>query len=589
MKNEEKSTQYITRKSLFNSFNLVWNYSKKYMILNTLFAFLQGVLPALLIIVMQQIINMLQKGANDFGNILILILIYVILNILTVSSTSLFSLYNNQFTLEFSQYLNLKMLNKAAELKLKDYENSETYNTINRAQNQNGASVLTLVSQILEIVKQSVTILSTVIILFKFRWWIFILILIIPFMRCSFTIKLNQKWYKLRIERTGEERQVWYINFLMLTGNAFKEIKILGIKQYLIQKYKNIQTKIIQQDKTMYMKITFLNISMDIVEWLITGALFVFTIFQGFLGKILIGDVTAYTDCIYNIETNVQNIFMGIEEISEKAMYIELLFTFLNMPVTREGEGISIAKIEKIELKNLSFKYVNGNYALKNINMIIDAKSRVAFVGKNGSGKTTLAKIILGLYDNYEGEIYINDINMKNIDMRQYRNKFGCVFQDYVKYETTIKENIALGNLEKMDDEEALKRVIEAVKLNHRIEEGGLDAVVGYWFGEQQLSIGEWQRIAIARALIKDADVYVFDEPDASLDILKQKELIDTYSEILKNKIGIYISHKINYVHLVASYIYVLENGEVIEKGTHSQLLENKGLYNSMYAQCEIE
>lgn len=220
---EEKSTGYTTRKSLCNSFKLVWNYSKKYIIVNILYFVLQGLLPAALIIVMQQIINMLQKGTGGFTDILIYIVIYIILNIVTTSFTSLYSLYNSNFMLDFSKYLNLRMLNKAAELKLKDYENSETYNTINRAQNQNGGSVLMLVSQILEIVKQAVTIISTVIILIKFRWWIFIVVLIIPVIRCSFTIKFNQRWYNLRIARTGEERKAWYVNFLMLTGNAFKE------------------------------------------------------------------------------------------------------------------------------------------------------------------------------------------------------------------------------------------------------------------------------------------------------------------------------------------------------------------------------
>lgn len=141
----------------------------------------------------------------------------------------------------------------------------------------------------------------------------------------------------------------------------------------------------------------------------------------------------------------------------------------------------------------------------------------------------------------------------------------------------------------KIADEEALQKVVEAVKLNHRIcGEKGLDTVVGYWFGDQQLSIGEWQRVAIGRALIKDASVYVLDEPDASLDILKQKELINAYAEIMEDKVGIYISHKINYVHLLASYIYVLENGEIVESGTHKQLLENAKLYSNMYHQCEM-
>lgn len=585
---KEKNIGCTVKKSISESIKLVGRYSWKYLIVNAVFVLFQGLVPAALIMIMRHIINLLQKDKSGFKILLIYIFIYIILNILNSCLTSIYSLYNNCFALEFTKHLNLKMLNKAAQLKLKNYEDSDTYNMINRAQNQNGSSILMYISQILETLKQIVTIISTIIILLGFRWWIFGIVLIVPIIRCYFTIKLNQHWYKIRIDRTEEERKVWYINFLMMTGNAFKEIKMLGIKQYLIEKYNTIQNKIINQDKNMNKKNTFLTVFTDISEWVITGTLFIYTVFQGYLGRILIGDVTAYTECIYNIEAGVQNIFTGIGGIIEKSLYIELLFDFLNLPSNEEIGGVNISKIEKIELKNLSFKYGNGKYALKNINLTINANSRIALVGRNGSGKSTLSKIILGLYEDYEGDIYINDINLKEIDLIEYRKKFGCVFQDYVKYETTLRENIAFGDLEKYNDDVVIEKVVQEVKLDcNSFKEKGLETIIGYWFGEQQASVGEWQRIAIARALIKDADIYVFDEPDASLDILKQKELISTYSQILQNKIGIYISHKVNYVHLVANQIYVLENGRIVEIGTHKELLHKKGIYNEMYYQCE--
>ncbi len=211
----------------------------------------QGLLPATFIIIMQKIINSLQKGVHEFDEIMFLLIIYIILNIANTTITLSYSYYKNRFMRKFSKHMNLIMLKRATELSLKQYEDVETYNIINRAQGQSGVDLIVYISNISEVIKQIITISSTVVILVNFRWWIVGLVLIIPIIRYLLTVFIDRKWYRLRVSRTAEERKSWYINFLIMTGRAFKEIRVLGIAQYLIAKYAKISEEIITQDLKM--------------------------------------------------------------------------------------------------------------------------------------------------------------------------------------------------------------------------------------------------------------------------------------------------------------------------------------------------
>ena len=173
--------------------------------------------------------------------------------------------------------------------------------------------------------------------------------------------------------------------------------------------------------------------------------------------------------------------------------------------------------------------------------------------------------------------------------MEKKKKKMGCVFQDYVKYEMSIKDNITLGVEGGKNQDKKLWNIIEFVDLKKRIEKLGINSTIGNWFGSSDISIGEWQRLAIARAFYREADVYFFDEADASLDILLQKKLFEIYKGISKNKILIYISHKINYVHLIADYIYVLNKGEIVEEGSHDELIKKEKKYYKLYNECKEE
>ena len=568
------------------SCKLIQKCSCFFVFVNLCIACIQGIIPGITIIVFQRIINSLQQNIDTVEHIIFLILFYVGLNIINELISTLYSFYNEKFNLEFSQYVNMLMLEKSAKLELKDYENSETYNIINRAQSQNGTSILTFITGTIEIFKQIISVITISIILVRFCWWMLPLIFGISIVRSMVTVYTDREWYKLRVSRTNDERTNRYINYLLLTGIAFKEILLYGLSNYFFMKYKNISDKIKNQDKEMQKKIAIYDILFDIGSWVSMGGLFWYVMYLGVTGRLLIGDITAYIECIENIKSGSNEIFDNIGNMLEQSMYIGFIFEFLEISEFKGNEEFDIGEIYKIEIKDLSFKY-NTTYVLKNINMTLNKGDSIALVGENGSGKSTLIKLIMGFYREYEGTIKINDIDIKKINKTGYYQKIGCVFQDYTKFEDSIRNNIRFGNI-KTDNTKSIENMLEITHMKERVDEiGGLDTIVGKWFGKEDLSIGEWQRISICRAAFKQANLYILDEPDASLDIFRQEELIETYKNTFKSAIRIFITHKVNYAKEMGEKIYVLEKGEILESGSHTKLLNDKGKYYEMFNACQ--
>nr|WP_236887070.1 ATP-binding cassette domain-containing protein [Clostridioides difficile] len=248
---------------------------------------------------------------------------------------------------------------------------------------------------------------------------------------------------------------------------------------------------------------------------------------------------------------------------------------------------LKIDSIEKIEFKNVFFKYKKEqDYILKNINLVLEKGTSFAIVGLNGSGKTTLGKLMMGYYFDYEGEILINGTSIKNIDMNSYRNKIGFLFQDFLKFEATLRENIYYGNLSLINDDMNLEKIINKFDLNKILEgeNDKYDTQLGYWFDSgKQISIGQWHRVALSRTFVKNADVYLLDEPNSSLDPFTENRLSNLYSEVFENKIGIIITHRFINIVKKVDEIIVIDNGNIIEKGTHEHLLHTGTLYSKLY------
>lgn len=265
---------------------------------------------------------------------------------------------------------------------------------------------------------------------------------------------------------------------------------------------------------------------------------------------------------------------------------IELIRDFFELePEDTNEDGIVVDKINSIKIEGVSYRYQGKKeYALKEINLEIKPGELTIFMGNNGSGKTTLMKIIMGVYNDYTGNVLINGHNLRELNMTHYRSKVSVLFQNYIKYESSIEDNIRYGNVNIAKQSKYIKNIMRRVKLGEYTDQ--LSQMLGYQFQEgTQMSIGQWQKMALGRTLYRDADIYIFDEPNASLDLLTESEILKTIRQETKGKITFIIIHRFNTMVVHANNITVLENGKIAESGTHSQLINKQGIYAALFNQ----
>lgn len=569
--------------------NSMFEVDKLYIFVSAVVTVVQSLTPALSLLVMQQIINSIQQGIEDMVFILYLVIIYVAIDLVSTVIGSLMGYYTTKFSLKFNLHVKKGIMKKASELSLWHYENSNTYDKIKLAERADGGTLMTQFTSFSSLIGQAITALSYIAILLRFNYVVILIIIITPTIKFFITNLINKKQFHIIKERTNQERKAWYYNFIVTNGTHFKELKSYHLLGYFINKYDALLKRFNKQDteiaKETMVKITILSI----IEQVVTGAIFAYIIYCGFIGGILLGDVVAYTRAVISNQTNIQSILQNISAIKKSNLYISQYYNFLdleNRAALHEGEKVIVDEIRSLKVEYLSFKYDTGDYVLRDLNFEFSEGNIYAVVGKNGSGKTTLAKLLMGLYDNYEGNIYVNGIEMRTIDKEHYMKKTAALFQEFIKYDATFRENIAYGNLAIMDEDEKLQELSERFRVAHiiRSSKRNLDTQLGYWFDEgKQISVGEWQKLAIARTFSKNADVIFLDEPNAALDAISDYEIAGLYRELLQNKMGIIISHKFNnLIHQVSS-ILVLDKGNLVESGTHMDLLEQKGIYAKLY------
>lgn len=307
---------------------------------------------------------------------------------------------------------------------------------------------------------------------------------------------------------------------------------------------------------------------------------------MGFIGNILIGDVITYIKAISNSKSNITSILVGLSNMVSKSLFLGQLFEFFDLKEEDISNKIKIDEIREIEIRNLYYKYNSSKeYVLKNVNLRINKNEKIAILGMNGSGKTTLIKLIMGFYRNYEGNILINGIEVRDIDKESLLKEISTLFQDFVKYEASFRENISYSNLKIMSEDEKIKNIAKKFNFLDLIDsyDKKLDTQLGMWFDDGvNLSMGQWQKIALARAFAKNSSMYILDEPNASMDAITEKEISDLYENILENKIGIIIAHRFLNIVNIVDKIIVLQNGEIIESGSHEELIKKGNIYKKL-------
>lgn len=567
------------------------NKAGKTLVLPTLlFGLLSSITPSISVLIMQEMVNTLQVSHNDLGYLFKLLILYIAIDVVQSLMSLLSGYCERRLQMNGTLVVNMTILEKVKDFSLKDFENSETYDTLQRAVNVGFIRIFGFFKSFILLFQSLINIILFSLILMAWKWWLVPVILIMPIINTKINTYFGKRQFLVVKERAGAERKAWYFQYLLTKDTAFKEIKLFELGAHLRDRYKSLQKTFIAQDIKLLNQKSLVSVLLIVLEEVMNSFLLVFIILKAFQGEILLGSLTTYIRSISSVKSNAQSFLAQINAIYENVLYIGQYFEFIDRDVEDETAAIKSGDnpdrtcvIPPIEIRNLSYRYrPQSEYALHHINLKIENDSLVAFIGMNGSGKTTLVKILSTLYKDYEGEIFFGGRELSELCVEKVRKKIGILFQDFIRYELTARENVAFGSLAKLNNSSDIESVIRDVGMDKRIQ--NLDMQLGVWFDEgMQLSGGEWLKIALGRAFIRDAELYLLDEPNAALDPISERIILKSFKKLSKGKIGIIVSHRIASIKDIVDRIIVFNHGTIEAIGNHNELLEISPTYREMF------
>lgn len=571
-------------KYLLRCMKILSEAGKVYLFVVVLFAIISGALPGLSTLIMQKIVNVLQIGNRDLEYVLKLIAIYISIDLFKAIVGMLSVYIDNVLLMKATIAFNMSVVEKVKEFTLKDFENSGTYDLIKRASDIDISKIYGFFKSFVSLIQSIINLTIFSLILLSWRWWIIPIIISITIINTFFTVYFGKKQFYINKNRTGKTRKLWYYKFLLTYDFAFKEISIFNLGDYLRSKYKKLIIEFLKQDRKILNQKTIVQSFLLLVEQVIFSFLFIYVVLNTFFGKLMFGDMTAYIRSISSAKSCAQEVLNQLNLIYKSMLDISLYFDLIDMKTDyiESGGLLQVNNIRSVEVKNLSYRYKDQNrYALNNISLKFEAGSIVALIGQNGSGKTTFMKILSTLYNDYKGEIYFGDNNLRELNIEEVRKKIGLLFQDFVKYEFSARENVAFGQLDKINNNELIAKALLETGMQDIITD--LDVQLGAWFDDGlQMSGGEWLKIALSRAFIRDANIYLLDEPNAALDAISERKILDSFKKLCEGKIGVIISHRIASIIDIADKIIVFDNGSIQAEGTHEELIKNSPIYREM-------
>lgn len=583
MEKKEKVISFIIR--IKYVFKLLSGLKIKLLVGSAIICVINAILPYLSMINTQEIINYIQIG-ESMSVIKQRLIIFLVLGIISIISSNLYSYFMTKYKEYLYLELNKKFLKETFKFDLQDYENPSVYDMIQRAEQEIGQRPYSVAISFLAIIGQVVNLVSAFVILITWHPFLVFGFIILSVVASKYFTSISKNEYNVLMNRTNYERKSWYIAHLLIKDEYIKEVKLFDLSNYLLENFKKLRGRFYNENLTILKKQITFSQCYQLFNYLVTFCIVCLAIYESSIGLVLVGTTMTYINTTSKIETAIKSLVSSLFSIYKDSLYIENIKMFFDYESMCENGDIIIDKIDTIEFKNVSFIYPNrSEYALKNISFKIKKGDILAIVGENGSGKTTLIKLLNGLYDNYVGNILINDTEMRKINKESLRKCLATLFQDYNKYQFTIMENVGFGAIENLNNKEMIKNSSKkggAIDFINRLP-NQYEQQVGYWFeGGTQLSGGQWQKLGLSRLFMKDSDCFILDEPTASLDPFSELEIFKQLYKNSKDKINIIITHRFINVNFT-NKIIVIKNGTIVEQGTHEELINKKGFYSDMY------
>src|SRR5215831_6266973 len=490
---------------------------------------------------------------------------------------------------KYMRYVSLLVMKHAATLDLQAYEDPVFYDRLERARVQ-ATDRLGMIQAIGRLVQQTITAILMSVSIAAFSPWLLLLLFagVLPaFLGESHFAFLG---YAKNFRQTPIRRQLDYLRQLAGSKEAAKELKLFGLSGFLGSRFANLSQQIYDEDVALSRRRFVLGAWLSILGSLGYYSAYVVVVWKTVQGVITIGSLTFLAGAIQQASLNIQQVFSTLSGIADQALFLTDLLAFFEMKPTIRSKptALSVPKPirEGIEFRNVSFRYPGTErLVLRNLDLTLEVGERLALIGENGQGKTTIVKLITRLYDPTEGEILLDGIDLREYRLEDLYREIGVIFQDFMRYELTARENLAAGCIDELNDTDLLMDAAHKSQADEVIAKLplGYEQMLGRRFeGGVDLSGGEWQKLALARAYLRDAQLLILDEPTAALDARSEMQVFERFAELTEGKMALLISHRFSTVRM-ADRIVVLEGGHLVEEGNHAQLMALGGRYAAMF------